>query len=99
MGDAAAGGDGQYHLVAQGALRQQIEQGFQGSGKRRLVDRRRHHQAIGLLYQLQKMLHPGAVETRMQQVFGRKVAHLESHHFNALALQPLAAALEQHTGA
>ncbi|MNJ46549.1 hypothetical protein D3C77_416810 [compost metagenome] len=99
MGDAAAGSDRQHHLVAQGAFGQQVEQGFQRTGERGLVHRGSNHQAIGLFYQLQEVLHLGAVETCMEQVFGRKIPHLESHHFHALALQPLAAALKQDTGA
>ncbi|MNJ51001.1 hypothetical protein D3C77_462930 [compost metagenome] len=99
MSDAAAGGDWQYHLVAQGAFRQQVEQCLEGTGKGSLVHRGGDDQAVGLFDQLQKVLHFRAVEAGMQQVLGRKVPHLESHHFHALLLQPLAAAIKQHAGA
>ncbi|MNP58637.1 hypothetical protein D3C76_1535680 [compost metagenome] len=99
VGDAAASGDGQHDLVGQGALGQQVKQGFQGTGKRSLVHRGGDDQAIGLGHQLLKVLHMRAVETGMQQVFGGEVTYLERHYLDATVLQPLARTLEQHAGA
>ena len=78
VGDAAASGNRQDHLVLQRALRQQVEQGFQRTGERRLVHRRGDYQAVGLGDQLLKVLDLWAVEAGVEQVLGREFAHRRS---------------------
>ena len=38
----------------------------------------------------------GAVEARMQQVFSREITHLIAHHFDALLVEPVFGAVQQH---
>ncbi|MNF90756.1 hypothetical protein D3C84_733350 [compost metagenome] len=86
VSDAAARGHWQNHLVAQGAFGQQIQHDFQCSGKRCLVYRCGDQQAIGVFNLLQQVDHLGAVEPCVQQVFGREVPYLVTHHLDTLRL-------------
>ncbi|MNC61776.1 hypothetical protein D3C75_1117390 [compost metagenome] len=84
--------------MAQGAFGQQIQHGFQRAGERSLVHRRSDQQAIGVFYLLQQVNDLRAVEACMQQVFGREVPYLITHHLHALFLQPTLGAVQQHPG-
>ena len=48
VGDGAAGRQRQDNFAFQRALRQQVEQGFQGAGKRGFIDRRCDDQPVGI---------------------------------------------------
>ncbi len=71
---------------------------FKAPENEALYDRRGDQQAVSVFNLLQQVDDLRAVEAGMQQVFGREVPHLVTHHFHTLPLQPALGALQQHPG-
>lgn len=63
------------------------------------VHRGGNYQAVGVFDLLQQVDDFRAVEACVQQVLGRKVANLVTHHFNALLVEPAFGVIQQHARA